>query len=156
MVVYDEDGNEIVLRDMFIPHDPVVASVGEHSMTRQEFAAECDINTIMKKYEVTGQLPQNMQGGEPVYFDTTTLPPDLMSAMAYLKSAEQAFMMLPAVVRREFDNDPVKFVDYGSNPANLEQMREWGLAPPAVAEKVVAPGLVEPPPVVAAIPPTKA
>jgi hypothetical protein len=68
------------------------------------------------------------------------MPSDLMGTMAMLSDAETAFMSLPAQVRREFDNDPLQFVDFASDPENVPQMRTWGLAPPeAVPEPPPAP-----------------
>lgn len=99
------------------------------SLTRQEFAEECDINTIMARYETTGQLPIN-NGAEPRYVDFTAFPDDLMGTMSQLSQATDAFMTLPAKVRREFDNDPHMFVDFASDPSNIDQLREWGLAKP--------------------------
>lgn len=104
------------------------------SMTRQEFAEECDINTIMKRYEGHGQsingLPSNV---EPMYVDFASAPTTLMDYLALMQNAENAFMSLNANVRREFDNDARLFVDFACNPDNLDRMREWGLAPPAKA-----------------------
>lgn len=97
------------------------------SLTRQEFADECDINSIMARYETTGALPAN--NVEPVYVDWTDMPQDLMGSMQRLDEASRAFMTLPAKVRREFDNNAHVFVDFAMDPNNLEQMREWGLAP---------------------------
>lgn len=102
----------------------------EPSMTRQEFRDECDINTIMARYD--GYLSDPMRVmREPMYVDFTSMPGSLMDAMDMFREAEVAFMSLPAKVRKEFDNDPAMFVDYASDPENLGQMREWGLAPPA-------------------------
>lgn len=97
------------------------------SMTRQEFADEADINVLMQRFERTGVMP-SLDGSPPVYVDFTQMPPDLMHTMDMLNNAEQAFMQLPAKVRKEFDNSPYAFVDFASDPANLEQMRAWGLA----------------------------
>lgn len=102
----------------------------EPSLTRQEFSEECDINTIMARYEQTGVV-SHVNPREPMYVDFTVLPADLAGTLAQLKLGEDAFMSLPAVVRREFDNNAIDFVAFASDPANLEQMREWGLAPPA-------------------------
>lgn len=102
------------------------------SLTRQEFAEECDINTIMKKYDAYLSDPMKSVR-EPVYIDFTQAPETLLGFMQVIKQAETAFFNLPAVVRREFENDPVQFADFAADPANLEQMREWGLAPPAKA-----------------------
>lgn len=109
------------------------------SMTRQEFAADCDINTLMERYqnEDIGAIMRRSQ--EPVYVDFVNMPGDLMETMQALQEAETAFMTLPAVVRREFDNDPVRFVDFASDVNNLPKMREWGLAPPPPQEVVAAP-----------------
>lgn len=98
------------------------------SLTRQEFKAECDINTIMDRYEKSGAF-SHVNRAQPIYMDCTQFP-DLRGAMDTMRVAGEAFAMLPAKVRREFDNDAQKFVDYARDPANLKQMREWGLADP--------------------------
>lgn len=113
------------------------------SMTRQEFAEECDINALMKRYEGhvhggPGGLPVS---GEPQYIDWATAPQTLMEYMELQMEAERGFMTLPAVVRRQFDNSAVAFVEFASDPANLDQMRSWGLAPPV---KTPAAGSAEP------------
>lgn len=109
-------------------------------MTRQEFAEECDINVIMAQYERTGVI-SHVAEREPIYYDFTAVP-DLMTAMSVMQDAETAFMSLPAKVRRDFDNDPLKFVDFASNPDNLDEMRKYGLAPPAPKEPLEAAPLV--------------
>lgn len=103
------------------------------SLTRQEFADECDINKLMAQYEKTGILPSNMNGSPPRYLDVSDVP-DLPLALNLLNEATSAFMSLPATVRRDFDNDPVKFINFAENPENIEKMREWKLAPPAPVE----------------------
>ena len=101
------------------------------SLTRQEFAADCDINNLMAQFEKTGILPVNSYG-EPRYMDVSDVP-DLHRAHAVLHEATASFMALPATVRREFDNDPIKFVEYAQDPKNIDKMREWKLAPPPEA-----------------------
>lgn len=100
------------------------------SLTRQEFAEECDINVLMSKYEASGILPSHMNKGIPQYIDVSEVP-DLAQAFHAIETATNAFMALPASVRREFDNDPVKFVDFAQDSRNIDRMRELGLAPPA-------------------------
>lgn len=102
------------------------------SMTRQEFAAECDINALMARYDKTGMLPAN-RPGEAFYYDFTEMPSDLLGVLAVMDSANEAFMTLPAVVRKEFDNDAARFLMFASDPGNLDQMRDWGLAAPKPA-----------------------
>lgn len=118
----------------------------EPSMTRQEFADECDINMLMKRYEGHGQtinylLAQPAQGGQ--YLDFADIPDTLMGYMEFMKTAEAAFMTLPAIVRKEFENNAYAFCEFASDPSNLDQMRTWGLAAPAKPE--VAEGLGTPP-----------
>lgn len=100
------------------------------SLTRQEFADECDVNALMARYEKTGQMIPSRNAGPPQYLDLTDVP-DLHAAMNIMRDAEAAFMRLPAVVRREFENDVTQFVEFAEDPENLDQMREWGLAKPA-------------------------
>lgn len=120
----------------------------EPSKTRQEFADECDINKIMERYDVSaGLIPFPDARQEPRYFDCSEVP-DLQSAMNGIMAAEEAFMTLPAKVRAEFENDPVRFVEFACDPENLDQMRDWKLAPPApeiVPEKVQKVEVVNPP-----------
>lgn len=114
------------------PHDPVNKDMdGQKSLARQESKDECDINFLMKRYKDHG-VPPTMRVGEPRYFDCSDVP-DFQTAMQTFIDAEAAFMQLPAAARKELDNDPAKFVEYASDPANLDQMRKWGLAPPEKA-----------------------
>lgn len=102
------------------------------SLTRQEFAVECDINQIMQRYDQYLSDPLRSVR-EPRYYDFTQAPDTLMGAMEVLKRGEDAFYSLPADVRREFENNPAMFVDFASDPENLPQMRTWGLAAPEKA-----------------------
>lgn len=102
------------------------------SLTRQEFAEECDINTLMARYEghVIGGPGNLPVVGPDNFVDWTTQPQTLLEYMDVMRTAEQAFMSLPAVVRKEFDNDPVEFVAFAADPENQAQMATWGLAEP--------------------------
>lgn len=101
---------------------------GGPSMTRQEFAEECDVNQIMRRFEETGVLPGPV-GAAPVYLDLANVPSNLQEALNVMIEGEEAFMRLPALVRKEFDNDALQFMDFAVKPENLAKMREWGLAP---------------------------
>lgn len=136
------------IRSAYVEHDKVSMVQLDDGMARQEFAEECDINVLMARYERTGVL-NHYSTREPQYLDVTEVP-DLQSALQYMQDAQAAFMRLPAVVRKEFDNDAVRFVEYASDPSNLSTLREWGLAAPettADAISAVTPGGGgEPPP----------
>lgn len=99
--------------------------------TKQEFAEECDLNVLMRRYEKTGVLPTG-KANPPRYVDAFDLP-SFQESMQIVADAERAFMSLPSRVRGEFDNDPEKFVEFASNEANVDKLREWGLAKPQEA-----------------------
>ncbi|UDN67818.1 internal scaffolding protein [robinz microvirus RP_136] len=121
-----------ILSSNYCEHDGVEFHPEGISLTRQEFADECDINILMAQYEKTGVI-NHFNSGLPQYYDLTDMPDDLMGALDHMKNAEEAFMRLPAHVRKEFDNDPKAFVVYATDPNNLSQLREWGLAAPEEA-----------------------
>ena len=126
----------------YVIHDPEDYGFDTEgpSLTRQEFAEECDVNALMARYEKTGmQIPSHMSR-EPQYLDLSDVP-DLHTAMNVMREAEAAFMQLPGHIRLEFSNDAVKFVEFAEDKDNLEQLREWGLAKPA--EPTPAPQRVE-------------
>lgn len=126
----NSDGEE--LSSMYVSKSPdqdfgLDCSV-EPSLTRQEFSEDCDVNTIMARYEKTGVMPSG-PSRPPAYLDLVGTP-DLQESLSILAVANQSFMQLPATVRREFDHDPAKFVAFCQNEENLPRMRELGLAKP--------------------------
>lgn len=100
----------------------------EPTRAQQQFIEECDINTIVRRFGLTGQLPENLR--VPVEGDFTGVT-DFQSAMNLIRQAEAAFMELPADVRTRFRNDPHELVAFVSDPANLEEARKLGIANPA-------------------------
>lgn len=108
--------------------EPVPYIDNEPSLCRTEFADECDINKIMKRFEATGVIPA--PGREPIYWDSENIPNNLQDAMAGMMYANELFMQLPAAVRKEFDNDAVQFVAFASDEANKSKLKEWGLTAP--------------------------
>nr|AVQ10212.1 portal protein [Gokushovirinae environmental samples] len=108
------------------------AEIGGPSMTRQEFSEECDVNAIVARFEKVGVWPMQPNGVEPVYYDFVDMP-DLQGALTHMIAAEEAFMKLPAVVRKEFDNDAMRFVEFAQSRDNVPKLREWGLAEPEKA-----------------------
>lgn len=112
--------------------DTSVNTVGP-SLTRQEFADECDINKLMARMNnfVNGGPNGLVMPNLDDYVDFSQLPTTLMEYMDYMQTAEREFMKLPAIVRKEMDNSPLTFIEYACDENNLEQMQKWGLAPPA-------------------------
>lgn len=107
----------------------------DKSLTVQDQAEEADINVLVERFGITGQMPQKVR--MPTYGDFTGVG-DYQSALNAIKDAEAAFMQMPANVRSRFDNDAGKFVDFCSDPSNAEEALKLGL----VDEKVVDNGIV--------------
>lgn len=111
------------------------------SRTKQSFSEECDINNIMKKFEKTGII-DHARKYEGNYGDFTGAV-DYHTAMNIVREADEMFQSIPATIRKRFDNDPQKFLEYVDNPENEDEMREMGLLPPIRAN--AADEAVQPP-----------
>ena len=101
------------------------------SLSVQDQAEEVDINTIVRRFGLTGKLP-----AEPVvapqYGDFTEVV-DYQTALNAVIAADEAFMQMPADVRARFSNNPALFVDFCSNDANREEAKKLGLLVPDAA-----------------------
>lgn len=127
-------------------HARVKQHTGEFSRTQQNLKDECDVNIIMKKYQKTGVLTHvREKAGQ--YGDFSEVP-DYKAGIERIMAADALFAELPAKIRDRFSNDPSEFIEFASNPENLDEMRTLGLAP---AKQVPQPSTVEVP----AAPPAK-
>lgn len=98
------------------------------SLTKQEFKREADINNILKQYSKTGMLTHlNVRAREGMYADLPDAV-DFQESLHLVRQAETTFMTLPAKLRDRFGNDPAEFLAFCSDPRNLDEMRELGLA----------------------------
>lgn len=107
----------------------------DESLTQQSQAEEADINTIVRRFGLTGHLPQAVV--MPVYGDFDVVS-DYREALEQVRAADAAFMLMPADVRARFDNDAGAFVDFCSDDRNIDEARKMGLIP-AVEAVIVAP-----------------
>lgn len=105
--------------------------------TKQSFSAECNINNLMARYERTGELT-HVTSAMPQYGDFSNVT-DYSTALAQVELAKNLFADLPAHIRKMVDNDPGKFLDYMSNPRNLEEQIDLGLVADPQAAKPEAP-----------------
>ena len=99
-------------------------------VTKDSFAEECDINTIVRRFGITGQLPTNVRA--PMFGDFTAAM-DYQSALDAVMAAQDSFMSMPADVRQRFGNDPASFVEFCSDPKNRDEAVKLGLALPSAA-----------------------
>lgn len=115
----------------------LVISEDEVCLVQQQFKDECDINNIMEKFGQTGLLPQSNR--MPMSGDFTGVN-DFQSAMQAVRQAEEAFMALPAQLRKRFEHDPNRLMVFLEDEANREEAIKLGLveAPPEKTRDVVA------------------
>lgn len=147
--MYNDDGewiSPVFVRSAFnYDMDAVSRETGfasdEPTRTQQQFAEECDINTIVRNFGVTGELPNKFRIPLPAEFQDAV---DYRDALEVLMKADDAFYQFPAEIRAKFQNDPHALVEFAADPANKEQMKQWGYlepekAPPApLAVRVIA------------------
>jgi len=103
------------------------------SLAKQSFLEESDINCIVKRFGITGELPTGIR--MPTYGDFHGVD-DFHSAMNAVALAHEAFDAMPGEVRARFNNDPAAFVDFCSDDKNLEEARKLGLVPANEIAKV--------------------
>lgn len=95
------------------------------SKAKQAFASECDINTIMARYQKTGLIEHVNEHG-PRYGDAASYT-DYHASMNLVAETNSMFSELPAQIRSQFDNDPSLFLDFIADPENREEMIKMGL-----------------------------
>ena len=120
------DGNELIY-DFKSRSDASGLVCKEPSLTVQADAEDADINTIVRRFGITGSMPQGVRVPEYVDYDQVF---DYHSAQLAILEADANFMAMPAEVRAKFDNDPGKFLLVASDPGNIDFLRELGLAVP--------------------------
>lgn len=112
------------------------------SLAVQDGRDEADINTIVRRFGLTGELPQGLR--IPEYGDFVGIT-DYHSAMNAVAQANETFELLPAELRARFENDPEQFVSFCLDAKNGDELVKLGLAVPNPAEKPEpAPAPVEP------------
>jgi len=124
-ITYDRDKNSDSAKLVFT----------SPSRTKQSFRDECDINNILRKFNVTGELP--VGSVQPQYGDFSGIT-DYQSALNAVMAAQDSFLALPAKIRSRFDNDPALFVDFASDEANKDEMKALGLLRQETAQAVVS------------------
>lgn len=105
---------------------------GEKSLTDQSQAEEADINTIVRKFQLTGTL--NVRTDSPLGTladDVAAMeglaPVDLQLALNRVNEARFAFDRLPLHVRKRFGYDPLEFSTFVADPKNAQAVHDMGL-----------------------------
>ena len=94
------------------------------SLAVQDQRDEVDINTIVRRFGLTGQLPEDIRA--PEYGDFTGVS-DYQSALNAVMEADSEFNRMPAELRARFNNDPQLLLEFVSDERNREEAGKLGL-----------------------------
>lgn len=134
------------LFSFYRPHKRVVFKSNKPSRTKQEFRDECNINSIMAKYQ-KGEMVTHVNRFGGNYGDFTSVQ-DYQSSLNQVMQAQDMFLTLPAKVRSEFHNDPGRFLAFVQDPKNADELVKMGLATARLPEASgeASPSSATPPP----------
>ena len=105
----------------------------DESLAIQSAKDESDINTIVRRFGLTGELPNDL--AMPQSGDFTNVP-DFHSAMNLVRAAQDEFLRVPAEIRARFGNDPQALMAFVEDDRNYDEAKRMGfLKPDPVAAK---------------------
>ena len=102
-------------------------TVGE-SMTQEQFAEESEINNIIRSHDRNGVI-EHINKGNAIYGDFSNIT-DFSEALDQIREAQNEFQQIPSEIREKFQNDAGQFFKFASNPDNIQELRDLGLAHP--------------------------
>lgn len=123
--------------------DALAIHTGDLTRVLQSFQDEVDINTIVRRFGLTREMPFGSAAG--VFGDFTEIS-DYESALERVRGAQDRFMTLPPEVRERFGNDPALLVRAASELSEAEFVEKLrveqtapvgGVPPVVVAEPIV-------------------
>lgn len=125
------------IRHKFSPRIAVIAPEGGESRTQQHFAEQCNINSILKKYQKTGVI-SHVKSVEARYGDFSQMP-DYCENLDKVAKAQQGFEQLPSAIRNHpgIKNSLGSFMEFMKDPQNADQLRKWGIFKEAPKEPTV-------------------
>ncbi|AXH77792.1 MAG: internal scaffolding protein [Microviridae sp.] len=92
---------------------------------KQEFKAETDINTILRKYVDTGEWQEAPELlARDTFFNAVEAVTDYQDAMDLIAESDEIFNGLPAEIRARFNNSPSELIDWLSSGANTAEALE--------------------------------
>lgn len=117
---YNYDTNQV--------SDETGLDTGAEGGAKQSFKEECDINTIVKRFGIGYEMPENVR--LPQYGDFSNIT-DFHQALNQVAQTNENFELLPAHIRAEFNNNPGEFVDFvlakDETGENRKKLKNWGL-----------------------------
>lgn len=116
------------------------------SLVKVQFADECDISLIVKRFVRTGELPSLAVKSPLKIADASMLPEDFQALQEQHVAAVRLFESEPLELQEFFNHDVVKYFDWRalSDDAKVDFLKENGS--PALCKQLIK-GYVNPPPV---------
>ena len=114
------DKGEVIRKrvQLTIPEDEVIR-------VEQSHKDEVNINNIVKRHGMD-LIAQTAALQQFTYDDNPNN--DFQETMNMILKAKDSFSSIPSEIRKQFDNDPAKFMDFIHNGENQQQLIDWGLA----------------------------
>ncbi|MEL4867859.1 hypothetical protein AAEU41_03270 [Pantoea agglomerans] len=94
--------------------------------TQQHFKDEADINKIVQRALNTGDATVFTTTQRAQYYDASTFE-GYQEALNHIADIEDDFYSLPSKIRQEFGNNPDTYVEFMTNPDNVQKAIELGL-----------------------------
>lgn len=99
----------------------------DDSRAIQSAEEESNINTIVRRFGISGKLPDQVAMPKSGDFSGA---PDFHTAMNLVRQAQEEFVRVPADIRARFRNDPQEFMIFFENPDNYAEALKLGLVNP--------------------------
>lgn len=126
---YDQDYQSDLFGIDFIDHP---------TLAKQAMAEQCDINTLVKRWERTGSVGLSFNSTPAQFIDVSEVP-DYQSALNTVLKAQSSFAGLSSSIRDRFQNDPAQLLAFLDNEKNRDEAVMLGLvSAPAAAPEAAA------------------
>ena len=111
------------------PRKPTMYDIEKNpSLTKQSFAKDANINTIMGRYTGSGRigLSREPRATQPMQGDFTT-GKDFLEVQNKIAQANQSFQAMPSEIRNRFQNNPGKLLNFLEDKENHKEAVKLGL-----------------------------
>lgn len=112
------------MKNMWSPSEKVISPKGVKP-AQQQFKNDCDINSIMARFQKTGAI-DHVAKHQPQYGDSN--PMDYHQSMTIIANANSMFADLPSSLRRKFNGNPAEFLEFVQDPKNEAEAKELGIS----------------------------
>lgn len=110
------------------------------SLTQQSESEFTTIRAYIDKYTRLGVLGNPARFSEAEFGDFASLPRDFGEAVDLINSVNEVFRALPAKVRARYGEDPARFAEALSDPAEIAALTQEGfIIPPKADEQPAKP-----------------